>query len=567
MKRKIFLQFFLITLLSTLLMFVCGVVAVNANARKIVKDKLAEETQLVVSLVNDREDISALSNYQSQAAFRITALSTDGDVLYDSDTTAQLENHADREEFINALSGTPKAVERYSDTFRTKMTYYAMKTTLDDGTDVVIRLAVKSSDISSYIDVSLPLMLLVFVAVLALSMSFAGLICKRISKKVAKVGDSLKSLNEGDYKPLDAHSDEPEFYALFNEINDLNANIYLHIAQEEQEKRKLNAVLDNVSQGIVALSAKRQVLFANTSACRLFGGQIAPHENDLVYLIENAALHGKIVRHLGENYTFEWTEREKVLSICLTKPTDEKLQNEISAIVIVTDITSEKDAVRQKSEFFANASHELKTPITVMQGLTEVLLSKEIADETTKKQVERIHKESLRLSSLVSDMLKLSKLENGEREETALPVDLRATAEEVFAELADAITEKHIQTRLTGEGVVCADPKKMYELLQNLCSNAVHYNKEGGSIEVELSETDENVCLYVRDTGIGIEKEHLPRLCERFYRVDRSRSKRTGGTGLGLAIVKHICALYNANLVIESEYGEGTTVSVKFRKS
>ena len=164
-------------------------------------------------------------------------------------------------------------------------------------------------------------------------------------------------------------------------------------------------------------------------------------------------------------------------------------------------------------------------------------------------------------------MLKLSKLENGEETELILAdVNLREIAEEVLAELSSKLAEKNITATITGNATVVADSKKIFELVENLCSNAINYNKDNGKIMVSIVEETDVVELKVSDTGIGIEKENIPRLCERFYRVDKSRSKKTGGTGLGLAIVKHICALYNAELSIESDVGIGTTITVVFNK-
>ena len=202
-----------------------------------------------------------------------------------------------------------------------------------------------------------------------------------------------------------------------------------------------------------------------------------------------------------------------------------------------------------------------------MQGLSELLLAKETLDDGSKKQVDRIHKESLRLASLISDMLKLSKLENGEETEIVLSeANLREIAEEVLAELSTKLAEKNITATITGNATVVADSKKIFELIENLCSNAINYNKDNGKIAISITEQTDGIELKVSDTGIGIEKENIPRLCERFYRVDKSRSKKTGGTGLGLAIVKHICALYKAELSIESEIGIGTEIAVIFNK-
>ena len=251
----------------------------------------------------------------------------------------------------------------------------------------------------------------------------------------------------------------------------------------------------------------------------------------------------------------------------ITKVTNEVICDDISAIIIVTDITKEKLIEKQKSDFFANASHELKTPITVMQGFAEVLMNKEGMDDTSKKQLGRIYKECLRLGSLISDMLMLSKIESGDAPIRALSeVALEDIAKEVLDGLSEKAQSRNITAKIVGSAKICADQTMIFELVENLVSNAIKYNKDGGSVTVSITETDTGVCLKVEDTGIGIEKEHLPRLCERFYRVDKSHSKRIGGTGLGLAIVKHICAISDAELFIESEFGVGTTVTVVFSK-
>ena len=308
----------------------------------------------------------------------------------------------------------------------------------------------------------------------------------------------------------------------------------------------------------------KKIIFANKSLSNIFDSTDTVTGKDFIYIIDDLPLCEKIARHLGENYASEYTYKGKDLSVVIRKVENNQGDN-VYSIVIITDITDQKAIAKQKSDFFANASHELKTPVAVMQGLSELLLSKETLDDGSKKQVERIHKESFRLASLISDMLKLSKLENGEEMDLVLTdVDLREIVEEVLDELSTKLTEKNITTTITGNATVVADSKKIFELIENLCLNAINYNKDGGSIKVSIIEKSGGVELKVSDTGIGIEKENIPRLCERFYRVDKSRSKKTGGTGLGLAIAKHICALYKADFSIESDVGIGTTVTVTF---
>ena len=567
MKKKIFYKVFAATLACVLLMFVFGIIAVNMNTNKIVSERLKEETELAATLMNEQSDFAVFNKYSDNPELRITIFDMSGNVLYESDTKAPLENHADREEIKNALEGKPDTVERYSETFQCDMTYYATKTALSDGTEVILRLAVRSSQVTPYFTAIIPLFILVLAVSLVLSFVLSTFISRNVSSKVTEIGESLKSLNEGQYAPIKTDMSEPELYGVLNQINELNANIHSHIRVADGERMKLNAVLDNISQSIIALDKSKRIVFANKRAFEMFNGTHHDIGRDLVFLIEKLPVYEQITAHIGENFAFNCAYDDKYLSVVITKVTNEVICDDISAIIIVTDITKEKLIEKQKSDFFANASHELKTPITVMQGFAEVLMNKEGMDDTSKKQLGRIYKECLRLGSLISDMLMLSKIESGDAPIRALSeVALEDIAKEVLDGLSEKAQSRNITATIIGSAKLTADQTMIFELVENLVSNAIKYNKDGGSVTVSITETDTGVCLKVEDTGIGIEKEHLPRLCERFYRVDKSHSKRIGGTGLGLAIVKHICAISDAELSIESEFGVGTTVTVVFGK-
>ena len=567
MKKKIFYRFFAVTLVSVLLMFASGIVAVNLNTKNVVNERLKEETELAATLMNESSDFSLFNQYKNNPDLRITVFDLDGNVLYESDTTAELENHANREEIINAIAGNPTTVERYSNTFKCDMTYYAVKTALADDSEVVLRLAVRSSQVTSYITSLIPLLIVVLALSLIISFVLSNLLSRSVSAKVTEIGDSLKSLNSGEYIPIKTDMSEPELFGVLNQINELNANIHNHIRVADGERVKLNSVLDNVSQSIIALDSMRKIVFANKSAFSMFNGTYRDIGRDLIFLIENLEIYEDITSHLHENHTFTCAYNEMTLSVVISNVTDEAISDEISAIIIITDITQEKLIQKQKSDFFANASHELKTPITVMQGFAEVLMNKDGMDEVAKKQLTRIYKESLRLGSLITDMLMLSKIESGDAPKIDLTdIKLEELTKEVFDGFSEKISGRNLKTAVIGSAQLTADQTMISEIVENLVSNAIKYNKDGGSIIVSIEETEKGVSLQVKDTGIGIEKEHIPRLCERFYRVDKSHSKRIGGTGLGLAIVKHICAINDAILSIDSVYGEGTTVTVDFSK-
>ena len=567
MKKKIFYRFFAVTLVAVLIVFASGIVAVNLNAKNVVNERLKEETELAATLLNERNNFSAFNAYSDNPELRITIFDLDGNTLYESDTKAELGNHADREEIKNAINGISDTVERYSDTFKCDMTYYAVKTTLSDGSEVILRLAVRSSEVTSYITSLIPLLIVVLVLSLIISFVLSNLLSRSVSAKVTEIGDSLKSLNSGEYVPIKTDMSEPELFGVLNQINELNANIHNNFRVAEGERVKLNTVLDNVSQSIIALDFAKRIVFANKSAFSMFGGTHRDIGRDLIFFIENLDIYNNITSHLHENYAFICPYNEMTLSVVISKVTDDAISDEISAIIIITDITQEKLIQKHKSDFFANASHELKTPITVMQGFAEVLMNKEGMDETSKKQLGRIYKECLRLGSLISDMLMLSKIESGDApKRTLTEIKLHDLAKEVLDGLSEKAQRRNVTATIEGYATFTADQTMIFELIENLVSNAIKYNKDGGSITVSIEENTEGVILKVKDTGIGIEKEHLPRLCERFYRVDKSHSKRIGGTGLGLAIVKHICAISDAELSIESDFGIGTTVTVVFNK-
>jgi two-component system, OmpR family, phosphate regulon sensor histidine kinase PhoR len=568
MRKKIFWSVFALSALSVLLVFLSALYAVNRSSQKVVEERLIAESELLACMLKQPDDISRLKDYTDRDQFRITVIDADGNVLYENSgsrtDSAASENHSDRAEVIAALEGTPHTVQRYSATLGHTMTYYAVTATMDNGETIVVRLAVRSSEIGSFLLTALPFLLLALALSLILSSLLAGRLSVRVSDRIGNVAYSLRSLNEGKYEPLQTDSREPELYAVYQEINELNGKTCALLEKQKRDRERLYAVLDNMSQGMIAIDAEEKIVFANNSALHYLGGTEQDIGRPLNYLLEDSELCRRI-RDSGADEVFDYPFEAYDFTVAVRHLKEEAPSAGVAAIVILTDSTAEKKIAREKSDFFANASHELKTPITVMQGLSELLLARPGLDETSRRDADRIHRECLRMADLIADMLRLSELEqSADSGDNHTVFDLHAVVDESLAELNARIESMHLTVNVAGSGKVSADPKKMYELVNNLLSNAVNYNKQGGRIDVTIGETEGHTVLNVRDTGIGIAREHLPRLCERFYRVDKSRSKSTGGTGLGLAIVKHICALYGAELKIDSEPDVGTTVTVRF---
>lgn len=567
MKKQIMLRCVLIAAVSALIVFFAALGVVYGVSDKRVRENLVSDAKVYCDMLSNAEAESVLGSVKDFGGMRITLMDDQGNVLFESDTSDTLSNHADREEVKAALDGSPKIVQRYSDTMQYNMYYYAL-TYKFDGRTYVLRIAERQSDMASYVWISLPFVLLAVIIAVAVSYFSARRLSGRMSQKLRDVGDSIKSLNDGQYRPIQTDMSDTEFFGILTEMNDLFDSVQSNMAAIKDEQIKLDIVINNISQGVIAFSAKNDIVLVNKFVCELFGVDSGSTKGqNLLWLVDDKELCALLEDAVsgGSDREFNFRYKDKDLNFKVFCLKNSGLSNDIGNIALIADLTNEKIALRQKSEFFANASHELKTPLTSMQGLTELLLAKG-GDEQQQKYLQRIYAESKRLGNLVLDMLYISDLENGRTVRNEEEVDLISVANEVRAEYAHQAEEKNVDITVSGDGKIRADYRSVYEIVGNLCSNAVHYNKEGGKVDISVSDIGGKVKLQVRDTGIGIAAEHLPKLCERFYRVDKSRSKKTGGTGLGLAIVKHVCNLYGAKLDIQSEVGKGTCVSIEFNK-
>ena len=257
---------------------------------------------------------------------------------------------------------------------------------------------------------------------------------------------------------------------------------------------------------------------------------------------------------------------QTIYSVSVTPLNHHWLQN--GALLLFSDVTKDRTAEKMRAEFVSNASHELKTPVTSIRGFAELLNSGLVADEVQREDyLNRILAESDRLSAIIDDILKLASLEEQPAAVPSVPLDVLGAAEAVKEELAPLSESKQVTIETKGDhAMLCMEEDDLMRLLKNLVENAVKYNVPDGSVTVTVEDAPSAVTLRVADTGIGIAENHLPRIFERFYRVDKGRSRSVGGTGLGLSIVKHIANVYEGQIHIESTVGKGTTISIRFPK-
>ena len=554
MKNKIVIFNIVIVTLALLIVFFSGI--------SLIKKSHLEEAEKQVVTVTDVYAANYSDNITATAPkdIRITVIDANKTVIADSqDENLVGKPHENREEITAAWEGSPKVVTRKSESLGADMVYYAKKVTVGD-TFVIVRAAIKVETVNQYVFNALPTYVYVLISVLFVSYIAGILATVNLIKPLEEVKNTLAAVNNGEKinRSYDNESDS-DVREMLGEIADVSEKLQNSINEANTERERLDYVLANVSDGITVIDAGGIVTVMNKVACGVFGGDgfigrkytaLTADEKFLSEIGETVALR--------ETRSFEYANEGNIYMVIARA-----LENSFTVIVL-TDITQIRNGEKMREEFFANASHELKTPLTAIKGFNDLIALK-TSDEEIKSFTAKSDKEITRLVSLIGDMLDLSKLENSGKIADAEELDLGKIATEVAESLAPLAANKKISVSVSGNGIVRMEREHALELVKNLVENAIRYNNENGKVEVSVLNDGGNVVLRVKDNGIGIEEEHLGRIFERFYRVNKSRSRETGGTGLGLSIVKHVCALYNAEPVVHSRYGEGTIVEVKFK--
>lgn len=560
MKKRIILQSFVISMLTALVIFFSGIATHYSVQDHRIKEEMVSDANMFADLVGD--DISILQGVSDFGSARVTVVDESGNVLFDSgrSDSENMDDHSGREEIIAALNGSPKVVKRYSDTLKKDMYYYAVAVDTAAGRRVV-RVAERAADVWSFSGIALLYVAAALVVAFVLSYVLAKNLSDKVEARLVGLRDGLRSANSGDYAIRACDTSDALDFSIISELNGLASSLKENYETLRKEKAKLDSVVYNMTQGLIVVDKDLSVVLRNGVAQQLTGK--AKTGVNLINMIDDGEFFEKLrsVLEKGENETFPYEYKGKDLVVNVFRLKLGGADDDLG-VILISDVTKEKELARQKSEFFANASHELKTPLTSVQGLSEVLLSRTDESSPDYKYIKRIHTESVRLHNIVMDMLYISRLESREVARNRDDVNLSDLATESFQSYKEEISAKGLKVTVEGEAHVEGDEHNLYECVHNVIGNAVHYNKQDGFVAVRLSQKDGNAVFRVEDGGIGIAKEHLPYICERFYRVDKSRSKQTGGTGLGLSIVKHVVALYGGTLSIDSKEGEGTVVTI-----
>lgn len=483
---------------------------------------------------------------------RLSIISSDGTVLLDSEypDTSSLENHLNRPEIQNALSGNEGgAVARSSSSLGVEMLYYAVKVEIDAGNDYVfVRVALTLSSINSYFLSYLPWMILVLVFAIASSIALSYFLSKRSLAPLITFEKKLRLVSDGVYDSESYPSGDKEVDQIMEDLDKIGASLSQTMASLSYERERLSLIIDNISDGLVVFDEEGRILLVNKVAKAIFEVDDKAIGQSSVVLSGGPTFQKEIRKNI-DHFEFESRGRYYVCTIGQAFP---------NMILVINDVTPERQAAEMRKDFFDSASHELKTPLTSIQGFNE-LIAFQSQDEKIKGYCELIQKESARMLSLIQDMLQLSKIEKQEKAKYRR-IELSSIASDVFEELSPQAEHYGVSLTKEGQCKIAIDPKDAYSIMKNLLENAIRYNHEGGHATLKLSSSS----LIVEDDGNGIPDKDQPHIFERFYRVDKSRSRADGGTGLGLSIVKHLCAVYGFKVTLESTLGLGTRITISF---
>lgn len=548
MTKKIFRSIILAVIAVLVLSFSVVTLLLYNNFSDVSTTQLSDELSLAAKGVEVRGE-EYLKELQSKN-YRLTWVDTDGTVIFDTEADpSTMDNHKSREEITEAFENGVGESERYSDTLTLKMIYRAEK--LSDGT--VLRIsATQDSVVALLLDILAPMVVIIILAII-----LSAFLARWLSKSIVKPFNTIDLENPADNDVYD------ELTPMLTKINKQHKQISKQMKELKRKADEFEQITASMNEGLVLLDKSGIIISMNPSAQKLFGAdQSSAGQNFLT--VDRSLKMSRAVEDALSGKHSEFREQREGAEYQFGVNTIESGGKIIGVVIICFDVSETAFAERNRQEFTANVSHELKTPLQSIIGSAELLENGLVKPEDTQRFIGNIRREATRLVSLINDIIRLSQLdENMEsaKEET----DLLSLANEVKDVLTPSASKKNIAISVSGECCKMQGVRRyLYEIIYNLCDNAIRYNKEGGKVNIDIKTESNNIVLSVSDNGIGIPFEHQSRIFERFYRVDKSHSKETGGTGLGLSIVKHAVAYHGGIIKLDSAVGKGTTITVKF---
>ena len=514
-------------------------------------EQLKMQTELAVQGV-ETEGEAYFSGLQPKD-YRITWVSPKGEVLFDSDfDAAKMENHLEREEIKEAIASGEGESVRYSDTLTERQLYFAKQL----GDETVLRLSISQGTVLALVYEMAQPIIAVFIASALLSL----LLARYLSKKI------VEPLNDLDLDDPLSNEKYDELSPLLRRIDSQQKQLKEQDEELRRKRLEFETATGSMSEGLLLINNKGTILSINREATKLFDADESSVGSDILTVNRSLEMQTLLNDALSGKRSEKAVELKGGTYQLSASPVLSK-EGVSGAAILAFDVTERAKAERMRREFTANVSHELKTPLHSISGYAELIQNGLVEQEDIVPFAGKIYTETQRMICLVEDIIKLSRLDEGAEGMQSESVNLYSAAEKALHSLAQAAEKAEVAMELTGDSVeVIGIPQLIDSIIYNICDNAVKYSRKGGKVDISVSDEGETALFKVSDTGIGIPPEHLDRIFERFYRVDKSRSKDVGGTGLGLSIVKHAAKVLNAEISIESTVGKGTAVAVRFKK-
>ena len=558
MKKKLNIIYAIVFFLSILLSVSLTVYILYQNTRTNELKELKDE--LAIASMLDKDDLEMMRGFD--VSLRFTIVDRDGKVLFDNFTDpASMENHAGRKEIKEALNGNLGKDVRLSNTLGKDTYYYALL--MKDGN--IIRVSKQTESILGSFIKTVPLILLMSIILIIVLL----LVNKKLVDKLLKPIDyASEHLHRDDFstQKLDVYDELSPF---IRTIEKKNKDIKEYIERLETKERTVSEILRNMNEGLVLIDPDLKVIQLNEAAKKLFKACMQANymDMDIVRLTRSQEVSDKL-KELVKTHkasSFELMADEDSLKIYLSPI--ESGSTLTGIIMLVLDVNDEKKAEKLRREFSANVSHELKSPLTSISGYAELIKNGMVKDEDIKKFSGIIFDEAGQMLRLIENIILISKLDEKPELKCEEEVSIKETIDEILDLYKGKIDAKNLSVEChIEEGLKKNVPLGMLsELYRNLISNAIKYNKDGGKIIISAEKRGDNIISKITDTGIGLEKDEIPRIFERFYMVDKGRNRNTNSTGLGLAIVKHIVEDMGGTIDVSSELGKGTTMKVIFK--
>ena len=561
MTKRIFGGAFIVSLVAIISAVAMVLGVAYTKEQQLFKRQLEQQAMLLAATMENTspdDDVESLRklSHDIHGTFenRITYIGQDGTVLFDNEADpATMENHLGREEVVAAKqSGTGTAIrESYT---MSEMTVYCARVI---GYGCIVRVAGTMDTVAARIAGMWWEVLLVVITAAMVSLGVAAIVARVV----------VKPINSIDLKNPDIGESYSEIAPLLHRISEQNHEIDQQIAELTRSRKEFSLITENMSEGFIIIDSRTEVLSYNTAALKILGSDFTGSSRSVLVLNRSEAFRSAVEDALaGKRSETDLTLSEKIYQVIA--PPAFTGSSVTGAVMIILDITEKEAREELRREFTSNVSHELKTPLTTIYGISDMLVGGIVKPEDIPGFAKNIRDEAGRMITLIQDILKLSQLDENTFSDQRERVDLYELAQSAAERLRPQADEKHVTISVTGErseftGIATV----LEEMIYNLLDNAVKYNKQGGRVDVDVCSSGDDIVVTVSDTGIGVPADSIDRIFERFYRADKSHSRKIGGTGLGLSIVKHGVSLHGGSITVKSSEGSGTTFTMALPKN